>query len=143
MFDCGFCSPFEGATSTRSFLHSSFLQAINAVIIWSAQIARPCPQFLCPAKLWVSCDVCSARQSTCLIRSSDSDMLGQYLLFLAGCVTSKQHTSASQGRIYSDTSSRCHSETEVADQTCYLTQSQCADLITPSAWQGSHCSTRF
>ena len=46
----------------------------------------------------------------------------------------------------------CHSETDVADQTFYLTQSQytdtgsispSADAITPGAWQGSHWRTSF
>ena len=43
----------------------------------------------------------------------------------------------------------CHAETEVADQTCCLPQSQytytgptspSADSVMPGAWQGSHCS---
>ena len=43
----------------------------------------------------------------------------------------------------------CHTETETADQTFHLTQSQCTDTrptspstdhITPGAWQGSHWS---
>ena len=46
----------------------------------------------------------------------------------------------------------CHTETEVADQAFYLTQSQytdtgptspSADPITPGAWQGSHWSANF
>ena len=44
----------------------------------------------------------------------------------------------------------CHTETEVADQTFHLTQSQyteptspSADPITPGAWQGSHWSANF
>ena len=45
-----------------------------------------------------------------------------------------------------------HTETEVADQTFYLTQSQytdngptspCTDPIMPGAWQGSHWSANF
>ena len=65
------------------------------------------------------------------------------------CLTSQQHTSVSQRRICSDNCTCCHTETEVADQTFYLTQSQCtdtgptspsADPITPGAWQGSHWS---
>ena len=66
---------------------------------------------------------------------------------LVGCLTSQQHASVSQGRIYSDNLTCCHTEIEVADQTFYLTQSQhtdtgptspSADPITPGAWQGSH-----
>ena len=68
---------------------------------------------------------------------------------LAGCLTSHQHASVSQGRICSDNLTCCHTEIEVADPTFYLTQSQytdtgpispSADPITPGAWQGSHWS---
>ena len=71
---------------------------------------------------------------------------------LAGCLTSQQHASASQGRICSDNLTRCHTEIEVADQTFHLTQSQYTDTgptspstdpITPGAWQGSHWSANF
>ena len=66
--------------------------------------------------------------------------------FLVCCLTSQQHASVSQGRVYSDKRTCCHAETEVADQTCYLTQSQyndsgptspIADPITPGAWHWS------
>ena len=66
-----------------------------------------------------------------------------------GCLTSQQHASVSQGRICSDNFTCCHTETEAADQTFHLTQSQytdtgptspSADPITPGAWQGSHWS---
>ena len=68
----------------------------------------------------------------------------------AGCLTSQQQASVSQGRICIDHFTCCH--TEVADPTFYLTQSQytdtgptspSADPITPGAWQGSHWSTNF
>ena len=71
---------------------------------------------------------------------------------LVDCLTSQQHASVSQGRICSDNFTCCHTETEVADPTFYLTQSQCtdtgptcpsADPITPGAWQGSHWSANF
>ena len=76
---------------------------------------------------------------------------GEGLLFV-GCLTSQQHTSVSQGRICSDNSTCCHTETEVADPTFYITQSQYTDTgptspstdpITPGAWQGSHWSANF
>ena len=60
--------------------------------------------------------------------------------------------SVSQGCIYLDNCTCCHTEIEAADQTFYLTQSLCtdtmptspsADLITPGAWQGSHRSVNF
>ena len=69
-----------------------------------------------------------------------------------GCLTSQQHASVSQGRICSDKFTCCHTETEVADPTFYLTQSQytdtgptspSADPIMPGAWQGSHWSANF
>ena len=71
---------------------------------------------------------------------------------LVGCLTSQQQASVSHGRICSDNFTRCHTETEVADPTFYLTQSQytdtgptspSADPITPGAWQGSHWSANF
>ena len=66
------------------------------------------------------------------------------------CLTSQQHASVSQGQIYSDNG--IYTETEVADQTFYLTQSQdtdtgptspSADPVTPDAWQGSHWSANI
>ena len=72
--------------------------------------------------------------------------------WLVGCLTSQQHASVSQRRICSDNFTCCPTETEVADQTFHLTQSQytdtgptspSADPITPGAWQGSHWSANF
>ena len=72
-------------------------------------------------------------------------------LFVGG-LTSQQHASIFQGRICSGNFTCCHTETEVADQTFYLTQSQYtdtgptnlnADPITPGAWQGSSWSAKF
>ena len=48
--------------SAASFLHSSFLQAVNAVMLWLVR-AEKVPQaseHLCPAKLQTRCDICSA-----------------------------------------------------------------------------------
>ena len=65
--------------------------------------------------------------------------------FFAGCLTTQQHASVSQGRICSDSFTCCHTEVEAANQTFYLTQSQYtdtgptspgADPITPGTWQG-------
>ena len=78
--------------------------------------------------------------------------LRRWVCLFVGCLTSQRHASVSQGRICSDNVTCCHTETEVADQTFYLTQSQCtdtgptspsADPITPGAWQGSHWSANF
>ena len=46
---------------------------------------------------------------------------------LVGCLASQQQASVSQGRICSDNFTCCHTETEVADQTFYLTHS----ILTP------------
>ena len=78
-------------------------------------------------------------------RSAD----GWIVCWLVGCWVLQQHASISQGWICSH-SSCCHTEMEVADQTCYLTQSQHTDtrptsfnahLISPSTWHGSPLST--
>ena len=72
------------------------------------------------------------------------------VLLFVGCLTSEQHARVSQGRICSDNFTCCN--TEVADQTFYLIQSQHADTgptgpsadpITPGTWQGSHWSANF
>ena len=74
------------------------------------------------------------------------------ICLLVACLTSQQHASVSQGRIYSDNCTCCHAETEAADQTFYLTQSQYTDTgptspsddpTKPGAWQGSHWSANF
>ena len=75
------------------------------------------------------------------------------ICLFVGCSTSQQHaTCVSQGRICADNFTCCHTEKEVADQTFYLTQSQCTDTgpttpsgdpIMPGAWQGSHSSAIF
>ena len=76
----------------------------------------------------------------------------RFVCLLVGCLTSQQQASVSQGRICSDNFTCCHTETEVADPTFYLTQSQythtgptspSADPITPGVWQGSHWSANF
>ena len=62
-------------------------------------------------------------------------------------LTSQQHASVSQGRIYSDSWTCCHTDMEAADQSFYLAQPQYADTwptspradpTTPGTWQGSH-----
>ena len=51
--------------------------------------------------------------------------------FLAGCLTSQQHASVSQGRMCSYKLACCHTEIEVVDQTFYPTQSQYTDIGRP------------
>ena len=54
---------------------------------------------------------------------------------LVGCLTSQKHASVSQGQVFSDNFTCCHTETEVADQAFYVTQSQHTDTgpTSPSA----------
>ena len=62
--------------SAASFLHSSFLQAVNAVMLWLVR-AEKVPQaseHLCPAKLQTRCDICSACQSICPFIPTDSGL---------------------------------------------------------------------
>ena len=63
-----------------------------------------------------------------------------------------KYASVSKGRICTDKFTCCHTETDVADQAFYLTQSQytdtgptscSADPIMPGAWQGSHWNANF
>ena len=69
-------SAFEGGMSAASFLHSSFLQAVNAVMLWLVR-AEKVPQaseHLCPAKLQTRCDICCACQSICPFIPTDSSV---------------------------------------------------------------------
>ena len=74
-----------------------------------------------------SCTLLNIRMLTLqLSKESQCDVMGKqtmmlWLLFV-GCLTSQQHASVSQGWICSDNFMCCHTETEVADQTFYLTQ---------------------
>ena len=80
---------------------------------------------------------------------------GQLESLFVAYLTFQQHASVSQGWIYSDNCTCCHTEIyrlEVADQTFYLTPSQytdtgltspSADPIMPGSWQGSHWSANF
>ena len=57
----------EGGMSAASFLHSSFLQAINAVMLWLVRVEKV-PQdseHFCPVKLQIRCDIYCACQSIC------------------------------------------------------------------------------
>ena len=65
----------EGGMSATYFLHSSFLQAINAVMLWPVHVQKvlQASEHLCPAKLQTRCDICCACQSICLFqRAQDS-----------------------------------------------------------------------
>ena len=67
-------STLEGGMSAASFLLSSFLQAVNAVMPWPVHVQK-IPQdseHLCPAKLQTRCDICCACQSICPSIPTDS-----------------------------------------------------------------------
>ena len=77
-----------------------------------------------------------------------SRLMWKELVVGFGCLTSQQHASVSQEQICSDKSTCCHTETEFADQTFYLTQSQYADSELTQRWsynarQGIHWSANF
>ena len=67
-------SAWEGGMSAASFLHSSFLQAINAVMLWLVHIEKvpQASEHLYPAKLQTRCDICCACQSICPFIPTDS-----------------------------------------------------------------------
>ena len=67
-------STLEGGMSAASFLHSSFLQAINAVMLWPVHVQKvpQASEHLCPANLQTRCDTCSACQSICPFIPTDS-----------------------------------------------------------------------
>ena len=56
-----------------------------------------------------------------------------------GDSTSAHHADVSQGRFMLDKSMCCHAETEVADQTCCLVQSQRVDIRSSSSSTNPEC----
>ena len=69
-------STLEGGMLAASFLHSSFLQAVSAVMLWFVR-AEKVPQaseHLCPAKLQTRYDICCACQSICQFIPTDSSV---------------------------------------------------------------------
>ena len=62
-------STSEGGTSAASFLHSSFLQAINAVMLWPVHVEKEprASEHLYRAKLQTRCEIC------CQTAARDSD----------------------------------------------------------------------
>ena len=68
-------STLEGGVSIPSILHSSFLQAINAVMLWPVhvQIVPQASEHLSPVKLQTRCDICCcACQFICPFIPTDS-----------------------------------------------------------------------
>ena len=95
---------------------------IHTTVTMSGMICGPPDQNLWTATLWFVC-------------------------WLLACLTSQQHASISQGRIYSDKCTCCHTEIEDTDENFSLIQSQysdtgptspSADPIMLGAWHGGH-----
>ena len=57
-------STLEGGMSAASFLHSSFLQVVNAVMFWLVRVEKvpQASEHICPAKLQTRCGICCACQ---------------------------------------------------------------------------------
>ena len=64
----------EDGKLAASFLHSSFLQAISAVMLWPVHVQKvpQASEQLCPSKLQTRCDMCCACQSICPLIPTDS-----------------------------------------------------------------------
>ena len=60
--------------SAASFLHSSFLQAIDAAMLWPVCVQKvpQVSEHLCPAKLQTRCDILYTHQSFCPFIPPDS-----------------------------------------------------------------------
>ena len=60
--------------SADFFVHSSFLQAINAEMLWLVHVFKvlQASEHLCPAKLQTRCAMCCACQSICPFIPTDS-----------------------------------------------------------------------
>ena len=65
-------STLEGGMSAASFLHPSFLQAVNAVMLVRVEKVPQASEHLCPAKLQTRCHICCACQSICPFNPTDS-----------------------------------------------------------------------
>ena len=62
--------------SATSILHSSFLQAMSAVMLQPVLVQKvpQASEHLCPAKLQTKCDICYACQSLCPFTPTDSSV---------------------------------------------------------------------
>ena len=76
LFEHRWFSILKGGVSAASFLHSSFLQAINAVMLWLVRVEKvpQASEHLCPAKLQTRCDICCACQSVGPFIPTDSSV---------------------------------------------------------------------
>ena len=66
----------EGGMLATFSLHSSFLQAISAVMLWPVYVQNipQASEHLCRTKLQTRCDICCACQSICPYIGTDSGM---------------------------------------------------------------------
>ena len=69
-------SSFSTLEGGISFLHSSFLQAISAAMLWPVHVQKvsQASEHLCPAKLQTRCDICYDCQSIYPFIPTDSDV---------------------------------------------------------------------
>ena len=67
-------STSQGGMSAVSFLHSSFIQATNAVMLWPFHVEKvpQASEHLCPARPQTRCDICCDCQSICPFIPTDS-----------------------------------------------------------------------
>ena len=67
-------STLEGGMSAASFLHSSFLQGISAVMRWPVHVQKvpQASEHLCPAKLQTRCGICCTCQTICPFIPTDT-----------------------------------------------------------------------
>ena len=117
--------------SAASFLHSSCLQVINAVILWPVHVQKV-PQasdHLCPAKLQTKCDICYACQSFCPFIPTDSGVLR----------TVDPQTSLSPKTVRA----LCQSGQPIPDsafcRTFMVSVRMMAFVICASRWEARHC----
>ena len=75
----------------------------------------------------------NTRSQTLIKQVAITKRIGSYVAvgYLLACLTSQQHVSVSQVRIYSDNCTCCHTEIGVADQAFRPTQSQYTDQSQP------------
>ena len=125
---------------------SCFTDLLSELLVYWAD------HFTAGMTFWVEKSPRIQNFTTCMNRWSDHFTVCMTCCLLVGCLTSQQHASVSQGPIFSDNFTCCHTEIEVADQTFHLAQSQYTDTgptspstdpITPGAWQGSYWSVNF
>ena len=71
-------STLESRFSAASCLYSSFLQMINAVVLWPVHVQKvpQASEHLCPPKQQTTCDICCACQSICPFIPTDSGVMG-------------------------------------------------------------------